>query len=66
MAATAISAAFAVALPPTGTTFDGRTYQLPYAYLAAAAVVLVALFAVRRHVPTRPRREVREPARATG
>ena len=34
-AATAISAAFAVALPSTGTSFDGRTYQLPYAYAAA-------------------------------
>ncbi len=64
LAATAISAAFAVALPPTGTTFDGRTYQLPYAYLAAAVVVLVALFLVRRHVPSRPRRRAPEPAPA--
>jgi alpha-1,6-mannosyltransferase len=55
-AATAISAAFAVALPTTGTTFDGRTYQLPYAYIASAIVVLTALFLVRGHVPTRPRR----------
>jgi alpha-1,6-mannosyltransferase len=55
--ATAISAAFAVALPTTGTTFDGRTYQLPYAYIAAAIVVLIALFLVRNHVPTRPRRK---------
>ncbi|MFC4857537.1 polyprenol phosphomannose-dependent alpha 1,6 mannosyltransferase MptB [Actinophytocola glycyrrhizae] len=60
-AATAISAAFAVALPPTGNTFDGRTYQLPYAYLAAAIVVAVALFVVRRHIPTRPRRKAPAP-----
>ena len=59
-AATAISAAFAVALPPTGTTFDGRTYQLPYAYIAAAIVVVIALVLVRRHVPTRPRRKARK------
>jgi alpha-1,6-mannosyltransferase len=56
MAATIISAAFAVALPPTGTTFDFRTYQLPYAYVGAAIVVAVAVFLVRKHVPTRPRR----------
>jgi alpha-1,6-mannosyltransferase len=56
MAATIISAVFAVALPPTGTTFDFRTYQLPYAYAGAAIVVAIALFVVRRHVPTRPRR----------
>jgi alpha-1,6-mannosyltransferase len=55
MAATAISAAFAVALPPTGTTFDFRTYQLPYAYVGAAVVVVTALFVVRRHIPTRAR-----------
>jgi alpha-1,6-mannosyltransferase len=55
MAATAISAVFAVALPPTGTTFDFRTYQLPYAYAGAAVVVVVALFVVRKHVPTRAR-----------
>jgi alpha-1,6-mannosyltransferase len=64
-AATAISAAFAVALPTTGTTFDGRTYQLPYAYVAAAIVVLIALFVVRKHVPTRPRRTL-APTAATG
>jgi alpha-1,6-mannosyltransferase len=64
-AATAISAAFAVALPTTGTTFDGRTYQLPYAYVAAAIVVLIALFVVRKHVPTRPRRTP-APTAATG
>jgi len=54
-AATVISAAFAVALPSTGTSFDGRTYQLPYAYIAAAIVVSIALFLVRKHVPTQPK-----------
>ena len=61
MAATAISAVFAVALPPTGTTFDFRTYQLPYAYVGAAIVVVIALFVIRRHVPARPPR-LAEPA----
>jgi alpha-1,6-mannosyltransferase len=56
MAATAISAVFAVALPPTGTTFDFRTYQLPYAYVGAAIVVAIAVFLVRKYVPSRPRR----------
>jgi len=55
-AATIVSAAFAVALPTTGTTFDGRTYQLPYAYIAATIVVIIALLVVRKYVPTRPRR----------
>jgi alpha-1,6-mannosyltransferase len=54
--ATAISAAFAVALPPTGTTFDGRTYQLPYTYIAAGIVVALALILVRKHIPSRPKR----------
>ncbi|OLF19653.1 polyprenol phosphomannose-dependent alpha 1,6 mannosyltransferase MptB [Actinophytocola xanthii] len=54
--ATAISAGFAVALPPTGSTFDGRTYQLPYAYAGALIVVAMALLLVRRYVPTSPRR----------
>ncbi|HEX6352756.1 polyprenol phosphomannose-dependent alpha 1,6 mannosyltransferase MptB [Actinophytocola sp.] len=53
--ATAISAGLAVALPPTGNTFDGRTFQLPYAYAGAAVVVAIALFVVRKHVPTPPR-----------
>jgi alpha-1,6-mannosyltransferase len=55
---TAISAAFAVALPPTGTTFDGRQFQLPYAYIAALIVVGLAVFLVRRHIPSRPKRAV--------
>jgi alpha-1,6-mannosyltransferase len=54
--ATAISAGFAVALPPTGSTFDGRAYQLPYAYVGALIVVGLALLLVRRHIPGRPPR----------
>jgi alpha-1,6-mannosyltransferase len=56
--ATAISAVYAVAVPPTGANFDGRTYQLPYTYIAAAIVVALALILVRRHIPVRPRRIV--------
>lgn len=55
-AATIVSAAFAVALPPTGTTFDFRTYQLPYAYAGAAIVVVIALFVVRKYIPRPSRR----------
>lgn len=58
--ATAISAVFALALPPTGTTFDGRTYQLPYAYIAALIVVVIALLVVRKHIPSRPGRATRQ------
>jgi len=53
--ATVISAGLAVALPPTGSTFDGRTYQLPYAYVGAVLVVVIALVLVRRYIPTSPR-----------
>ncbi|HWM01854.1 MAG TPA: polyprenol phosphomannose-dependent alpha 1,6 mannosyltransferase MptB [Actinophytocola sp.] len=60
--ATVISAAFAVALPPTGTTFDGRTYQLPYSYIAAVAVAVLAVVLVRKHIPGRPRKTVGAPA----
>jgi alpha-1,6-mannosyltransferase len=54
----AISAGFAVALPPTGNTFDGRQFQLPYAYIASLLVVGLAVFLVRRHIPSRPKRAV--------
>jgi alpha-1,6-mannosyltransferase len=60
--ATVISAVFAVALPPTGGGFDGRTFQLPYAYSAAGIVVLIAVFVVRKHVPSRTRGPVPAPA----
>lgn len=59
---TVISAVLAVALPPTGSTFDGRAYQLPYAYVAAVIVAGLALFLVRRYVPSRPREIVGAPA----
>jgi alpha-1,6-mannosyltransferase len=62
--ATVISAVFAVALPPTGGGFDGRTFQLPYAYLSAGIVLAVAVFLVRKHIPTRPRKAA-EPALPT-
>ncbi|OLF14471.1 hypothetical protein BLA60_00805 [Actinophytocola xinjiangensis] len=59
--ATVVSAGLAVALPPTGSTFDGRTYQLPYAYAGAVLVVVIAVVLVRRHIPasTRPPRGAR-------
>ncbi|MGQ0838549.1 polyprenol phosphomannose-dependent alpha 1,6 mannosyltransferase MptB [Actinokineospora sp.] len=57
-AAMLISAALAVALAPTGATFDGRVFVLPYTYIGAAAVTLLALAAVWRYLP----REERAPA----
>jgi alpha-1,6-mannosyltransferase len=51
-----LSAGVAVVLPPTGSTFDGRAYQLPYAYAGAILVVACAVLLVRRHIPTSPRR----------
>lgn len=55
--ATAISAVVALIVPPTGSTFDGHAYILPDAYLAAAIVLVVALFVVRRAVPLLPWRD---------
>ncbi|HEU5472761.1 MAG TPA: polyprenol phosphomannose-dependent alpha 1,6 mannosyltransferase MptB [Actinophytocola sp.] len=52
-AATAISALLAVALPPTGSTFDGRTFVLPYTYAAALIAVAVAVALVYRYLPRR-------------
>jgi alpha-1,6-mannosyltransferase len=49
-----VSAVVAMIVPPTGSTFDGRTYILPDAYVAAAVVVVVAVFAVRRKLPVLP------------
>jgi alpha-1,6-mannosyltransferase len=49
-----VCAIIAMIVPPTGSTFDGRTYILPDAYVAAAVVVVVALFAVRRKLPILP------------
>jgi alpha-1,6-mannosyltransferase len=52
-AATAVSALLAIALPPTGNTFDGRTFVLPYTYAAAVIVVVLAVLVVHRYIPRR-------------
>jgi alpha-1,6-mannosyltransferase len=52
-AATAVSALLAIALPPTGNTFDGRTFVLPYTYAAAVIVVVFAVLVVHRYIPRR-------------
>jgi alpha-1,6-mannosyltransferase len=51
VAATLISAGLPFLLPPTGSTFDGRSYVLPYAYLAAVVVVGIAVLVVHRVAP---------------
>jgi alpha-1,6-mannosyltransferase len=56
VAATIVSAALALAIPPTGSTFDGRAYVLPQAYLAGAIVVVIALFVIRRTTSLMPER----------
>ncbi|HVV25321.1 MAG TPA: polyprenol phosphomannose-dependent alpha 1,6 mannosyltransferase MptB [Pseudonocardiaceae bacterium] len=53
-AATIVSAFVAMVVPPTGSTFDGRTYQLPTAAAAAAIVLLIAVFLVRGKLPLLP------------
>jgi alpha-1,6-mannosyltransferase len=55
--ATVISAVVAMIVPPTGSTFDGHTYVLPDSYLAAAIVLAIAVFAVRKMVPLLPWRD---------
>jgi alpha-1,6-mannosyltransferase len=58
VAATLISAGLPFLLPPTGSTFDGRSYVLPYAYIAAVVVVALAVMVVHRVAPlllTRPK-----------
>jgi alpha-1,6-mannosyltransferase len=45
--ALAASAVIAVMVPPTGADFNFRAYQLPFAILAGAVMLLVALVAVR-------------------
>ncbi len=49
--ATVISAGLPFLLPPTGGTFDGRSYVLPWAYGAAALVTLGGLAIVYRVSP---------------
>ncbi len=53
VAATAVSTGLAVALGPTGSTFDGRVFVLPYAYIGAIVVTTVAVLVVRGHIPRR-------------
>jgi alpha-1,6-mannosyltransferase len=55
--ATVISAGVAMIVPPTGSTFDGHTYILPDSYLAAAIVLAIAVFLVRKAVPLLPWRD---------
>ncbi len=56
-AATVVSAGVALIVPPTGSTFDYRTYIIPYAALAAAIVFAAAVFAVRGRLPILPWRD---------
>src|SRR5262249_32018827 len=56
MASAIVCASAGVVLPPTGTTFASRAYQLPSAYVAAAIVAAIALFVVRKYIPLRTRR----------
>ncbi len=52
-------------LPTTGSTFDGRGYVLPFAWVAAGAVTLLGLFIVHRVSPlllSRPSPEHSVPA----
>ncbi|MFD2492775.1 polyprenol phosphomannose-dependent alpha 1,6 mannosyltransferase MptB [Amycolatopsis jiangsuensis] len=51
VAATVISAGLPFLLPPTGGTFDGRAYILPWAYGAAVLVTLGGLAIVYRVSP---------------
>jgi alpha-1,6-mannosyltransferase len=62
--AAGVSAVVSVLVPPTGSGFDGRTYVLPQAYLAAALVLLAVLFALRGRLPSVRGilRELRAPA----
>lgn len=57
-ATAAISAVMAMITPPTGSTFDGRAYVLPYAYLAAGIVVVLAVLLVNRRYRILPGRRV--------
>ncbi|MDQ3404741.1 MAG: polyprenol phosphomannose-dependent alpha 1,6 mannosyltransferase MptB, partial [Actinomycetota bacterium] len=50
-----ISVVLAVAVAPTGATFDGRIFVLPYAYIGAAIVTAVAVAVVWRYVPRHDR-----------
>ncbi|RSM39333.1 hypothetical protein DMA12_30150 [Amycolatopsis balhimycina DSM 5908] len=51
VAAAVLSAALPFLLPPTGSTFDGRPYVLPFAYGAAIVVCGAGMLVVRRLAP---------------
>jgi alpha-1,6-mannosyltransferase len=57
-AATWLSAVIAMLIPPTGTTYDGRSYVLPEALIGALAILVVALVLLRRIVPLFQRRQL--------
>lgn len=56
--ATVVSAVLAMLIPPTGSTFDGRSFIQHQAYLAGAIVVALALFVVWRTAPMLLRRDM--------
>ncbi|WP_199433114.1 polyprenol phosphomannose-dependent alpha 1,6 mannosyltransferase MptB [Qaidamihabitans albus] len=56
VAATVVSAALAMLVPPTGSPFDGRAYIQHQAYLAGAIVLAVALVVAWRRAPALFRR----------
>ncbi len=65
IAATIVTAVLPFLLPTTGSTFDGRGYVLPFAWVAAGAVTLLGLFIVHRVSPlllSRPSPEHSVPA----
>jgi alpha-1,6-mannosyltransferase len=64
--ATAVSVVLALLTPPTGSTFNGRSYILPQAYLAAIAVIVLALIVVARAAPMLLRRDRPAPPVAPG
>ncbi|MBK1788208.1 polyprenol phosphomannose-dependent alpha 1,6 mannosyltransferase MptB [Prauserella sp. ASG 168] len=49
--ATAVSAVLAMVIPPTGSTFDGRSYIVSQAYIAGGIVLLLTLVIVWRAAP---------------
>ncbi len=51
-AAVAVSALLAMVVPPTGTDFAFRAFQLPMAIAAGGLILLAALFLVRRRIPS--------------
>ncbi|WP_216216479.1 polyprenol phosphomannose-dependent alpha 1,6 mannosyltransferase MptB [Amycolatopsis aidingensis] len=61
VAATAVSVVLPFLIPPTGSTFDGRAYILPQAYLAGAVVIALTLLLIRRTAPMLLERPKRTP-----